>query len=136
MTLFLFYFRRIFPRVGEHSLTRKTSGRVGTVRAYQSMFLHLALCLLTPPLYSAYRDSGGKVTLAIFRCRKLTIAAVNGHAAGVGITGLQLPCDFRFVWGGAKLALPFVRRGIPPECNIRSPLFFSLPACGTNSNGG
>ncbi|KAF8485967.1 peroxisomal enoyl-CoA-hydratase [Russula ochroleuca] len=62
-----------------------------------------------------HRDSGGTVTLAIFRCRKLTIAAVNGHAAGVGITGLQLPCDFRFVWAGAKLAFPFVRRGIVPE---------------------
>jgi len=62
-----------------------------------------------------HRDLGGKITLAIFRCRKITIAAVNGHAAGVGITGLQLPCDFRFVWAGAKLALPFVRRGIAPE---------------------
>jgi enoyl-CoA hydratase/carnithine racemase len=64
---------------------------------------------------SAHRDGGGTVTLAIFRCRKLTIAAVNGHAVGVGITGLQLPCDFRFVWAGAKLAFPFVRRGITPE---------------------
>ncbi|KAI0303652.1 peroxisomal enoyl-CoA-hydratase [Multifurca ochricompacta] len=62
-----------------------------------------------------HRDAGGKVTLAIFRCRKITIAAVNGHAVGVGITGLQLPCDFRFVWAGAKLALPFVRRGIAAE---------------------
>ena len=55
------------------------------------------------------------MTLAIFRCRKITIAAVNGHAAGVGITGLQLPCDFRFIWVGAKLAFPFIRRGIAPE---------------------
>jgi len=55
------------------------------------------------------------VTLAIFRCRKITITAVNGHAAGVGITGLQLPCDFRFIWAGAKLAFPFIRRGITPE---------------------
>jgi len=62
-----------------------------------------------------HRDPGGKVTLAIFRCRKITITAVNGHAAGVGITGLQLPCDFRFIWAGAKLAFPFVRRGIAPE---------------------
>ncbi|KAH9953882.1 peroxisomal enoyl-CoA-hydratase [Russula dissimulans] len=62
-----------------------------------------------------HRDAGGTVTLAIFRCRKITIAAVNGHAAGVGITCMQLPCDFRFVWAGAKLTLPFVRRGIPAE---------------------
>ncbi|KAI0649033.1 peroxisomal enoyl-CoA-hydratase [Trametes meyenii] len=63
----------------------------------------------------AHRDSGGQVTLSIFRCRKITIVAVNGHAVGVGITGLQLPADIRFVWGGAKLAFPFVRRGIAPE---------------------
>jgi len=62
-----------------------------------------------------HRDSGGKVTLAIFRCRKITIVSVNGHAAGVGFSGLQLPCDFRFIWAGAKLALPFVRRGITAE---------------------
>lgn len=30
----------------------------------------------------AHRDDGGLVTLAIFRCRKITIAAVNGHAVG------------------------------------------------------
>jgi hypothetical protein len=62
------------------------------------------------------------VTLAIFRCRKITISAVNGHAAGVGITGLQLPCDFRFVWAGAKLAFPFIRRGIAPEGTWRTRL--------------
>ena len=28
----------------------------------------------------AHRDGGGQVTLAIFRCRKITICAVNGHA--------------------------------------------------------
>lgn len=70
---------------------------------------------LPPAARSAFKDPGGKITLAIFRCRKITIAAVNGHAAGLGITGLQLPCDFRFVWTGAKLTLPFVRRGIAPE---------------------
>jgi enoyl-CoA hydratase/carnithine racemase len=67
------------------------------------------------------------VTLAIFRCRKITIAAVNGHAAGVGITGLQLPSDFRFIWAGAKLAFPFIRRGIAPEGTLQlhaCPLFF------------
>jgi len=32
------------------------------------------------------------------------------------MTAMQLPFDFRFVWGGAKLSFPFVRRGIAPEC--------------------
>ncbi|KAH8101022.1 peroxisomal enoyl-CoA-hydratase [Cristinia sonorae] len=63
----------------------------------------------------AHRDTGGLVSLAILRCRKITIVAVNGHAVGVGMTALQLPFDFRFIWGGAKLALPFVRRGVSPE---------------------
>ncbi|KAJ6531958.1 peroxisomal enoyl-CoA-hydratase [Mycena capillaripes] len=63
----------------------------------------------------AHRDSGGKTSLVIYRCRKITIAAVNGHAAGVGMTAMQLPFDFRFVWAGAKLTFPFVRRGIVPE---------------------
>ena len=40
---------------------------------------------------------------------------------GVGVTGLQLPCDIRFVWAGAKLAFPFVRRGIAPEGACRHP---------------
>lgn len=31
------------------------------------------------------------------------------------MTALNLPFDFRFAWGGAKLAFPFVRRGITPE---------------------
>jgi hypothetical protein len=33
----------------------------------------------------------------------------------VGVTAFQLPFDFRFVWAGAKLVFPFVRRGISPE---------------------
>jgi hypothetical protein len=28
----------------------------------------------------AHRDPGGVVTLSILRCRKITVAAVNGHA--------------------------------------------------------
>jgi enoyl-CoA hydratase/carnithine racemase len=80
------------------------------------------------------------VTLAIFRCRKITIAAVNGHAAGVGITGLQLPSDFRFIWARAKLAFPFIRRGIAPEGTLQSHACpsSSLPllvlACGTRTD--
>ncbi|KAF5371330.1 hypothetical protein D9758_004221 [Tetrapyrgos nigripes] len=66
-------------------------------------------------LYKDHRDNGGKVSLAIYHCRKITIAAVNGHAAGVGMTAMQLPFDIRFVWAGAKLTFPFVRRGIVPE---------------------
>ncbi len=41
----------------------------------------------------------------------LVIAALNGHAIGIGLT-LALQCDLRFVAEGAKLAIPQVRRGM------------------------
>ncbi|KAF8910628.1 peroxisomal enoyl-CoA-hydratase [Gymnopilus junonius] len=59
----------------------------------------------------AHRDTGGMLSLVIYRCRKITIAAVNGNAAGVGMTALHLPFDFRFVWAGAKLTFPFFAAG-------------------------
>ncbi len=31
---------------------------------------------------SDFRDPGGRVALAIYNCRKITISAVNGHAVG------------------------------------------------------
>lgn len=36
------------------------------------------------------------------------------------MTALHLPFDFRFIWAGAKLTFPFVRRGIVPEGIIDS----------------
>ncbi|MEU4454158.1 enoyl-CoA hydratase-related protein [Nocardioides sp. NPDC023903] len=42
---------------------------------------------------------------------KLVIAAVNGHAIGIGLT-LALQCDLRLVAEDAKLAIPQVRRGM------------------------
>ncbi|KAJ3502683.1 hypothetical protein NLJ89_g8776 [Agrocybe chaxingu] len=63
----------------------------------------------------AHRDMGGQLSMAVYNNRKVTIAAVNGHAVGVGMTAMQLPFDIRFAWEGAKLAFPFVRRGIVPE---------------------
>ena len=46
--------------------------------------------------------------------RKPVIAAINGHAIGVGIT-YPLQCDVRFVAEDAKLQFAFVRRGVIPE---------------------
>jgi enoyl-CoA hydratase/carnithine racemase len=46
-----------------------------------------------------------------WRVRKLVIAAVNGHAIGIGLT-LALQCDLRFVAADAQLAIPQVRRGV------------------------
>jgi enoyl-CoA hydratase/carnithine racemase len=61
-----------------------------------------------------HRDGGGKVALAVYRCRKPVIAAINGHAVGVGIT-MTLPMDIRVVDEDAKIGFPFTRRGVVPE---------------------
>jgi len=45
---------------------------------------------------------------------KPLIAAMNGAAAGVGLC-LALYCDLRYVAAGAKLALPYPRRGLVAE---------------------
>ncbi len=59
-------------------------------------------------------DLGGQVVLRIFESLKPTIAAINGPAVGVGLT-MTLPMDVRLAVTGAKLAVPFVRRGIATD---------------------
>ncbi|OQO01995.1 hypothetical protein B0A48_12468 [Cryoendolithus antarcticus] len=61
-----------------------------------------------------HRDGGGRVALAIYRCRKVVIAALNGSAVGVGIT-MTLPCAIRVAWDQAKVGFVFARRGIVME---------------------
>ena len=46
--------------------------------------------------------------------RKPVIAAVNGHAIGIGLT-LAMQCDIRLVAEDAKLAFAHVRRGVLPD---------------------
>ena len=67
-----------------------------------------------PVTLSSYRDTGGRVSLAIYRCRKPVIAAINGSAVGIGIT-MTLPMDIRVVAEDAKIGFVFARRGIVPE---------------------
>jgi enoyl-CoA hydratase/carnithine racemase len=49
-----------------------------------------------------------------FEIAKPVIAAINGHAVGVGITYPML-ADVRIVAENAKIAFAFVRRGVLPE---------------------
>jgi len=52
--------------------------------------------------------------LALSRLRQVTIAAVNGAAAGLGST-LALACDVRVASSAARFTFPFLRLGILPE---------------------
>lgn len=58
--------------------------------------------------------AGREVALAIHRCGKPVIAAVNGAAAGGGM-GLALMCDMRWASEKAKFAQSFARIGLHPD---------------------
>lgn len=58
--------------------------------------------------------SANPVNPPAWRIRKPVIAAVNGHAIGVGFT-LTLHCDIRFMAHDAKYGIVQVRRGVMPD---------------------
>ncbi len=59
-------------------------------------------------------NDDGRPRLWPYQVRKPVIAAVNGHAVGVGITFAML-CDIRIVSQEAKIQYAMVRRGVVPE---------------------
>lgn len=67
-----------------------------------------------PQITAKVRDTGGRLTLAIHRCRKPVIAAINGPAVGIGAT-MTLAMDFRLASETARLGFVFARLGIVPE---------------------
>lgn len=69
-----------------------------------------------PDFVSGVRDTGGRVTLAIYGCRKPVVAAINGAAVGIGAT-MTLAMDFRLASETAKIGFVFGRLGIVPEAN-------------------
>lgn len=54
------------------------------------------------------------VGMPAFEVRKPVIAAMNGHAVGIGLT-LALQCDLRFVAREGKYGVLQVRRGVMPD---------------------
>lgn len=52
--------------------------------------------------------------LAIHRCRKSVIGALNGSAVGIGIT-MTLPMSIRIAYKDAKIGFVFARRGLIME---------------------
>ena len=60
------------------------------------------------------RDTGGRVTLAIYRCSKPVIAAINGAAVGIGAT-MTCAMDIRLASEKARIGFVFNKIGIVPE---------------------
>ncbi len=67
-----------------------------------------------PAIRDGVRDTGGRVTLAIFNCKKPVIAAVNGAAVGIGAT-MTLAMDIRMASEKARVGFVFGKLGIVPE---------------------
>jgi len=58
--------------------------------------------------------SAAAIAFPAFRVRKPVIAAVNGHAIGLGLT-LALQCDIRLLAREGKYGVVQVRRGVMPD---------------------
>lgn len=67
-----------------------------------------------PVIVAGVRDTGGRVTLAIFECKKPVIAAINGAAVGIGAT-MTLAMDIRLGSEKARIGFVFGKIGIVPE---------------------
>jgi enoyl-CoA hydratase/carnithine racemase len=67
-----------------------------------------------PAIAEGVRDTGGRVTLAIFRCKKPVIGAINGPAVGIGAT-MTCAMDVRLASEKARIGFVFGKLGIVPE---------------------
>jgi len=67
-----------------------------------------------PGVVAGVRDTGGLVSLAVYRCPKPVIGAINGAAVGIGAT-MTLPMDVRLASEKARIGFVFGRLGIVPE---------------------
>ena len=67
-----------------------------------------------PEYIRSVRDTGGRVTLAIYECKKPVIAAINGAAVGIGAT-MTCAMDIRLASEYAHIGFVFNKIGITPE---------------------
>lgn len=65
-------------------------------------------------IVTGVRDTGGRVSLAIFECRKPVIGAINGAAVGIGAT-MTLGMDIRLASKKARIGFVFGKIGVTPE---------------------
>ncbi|MDO9284731.1 MAG: crotonase/enoyl-CoA hydratase family protein [Aquabacterium sp.] len=67
-----------------------------------------------PAIVNGVRDTGGRVSLAVYDCKKPIIGAINGAAVGIGAT-MTLPMDVRLASDKARIGFVFGRIGVVPE---------------------
>jgi enoyl-CoA hydratase/carnithine racemase len=67
-----------------------------------------------PEVVAGVRDTGGRVSLAVYACTKPVIAAINGPAVGIGAT-MTLPMDVRLASDRARIGFVFGKIGVVPE---------------------
>ncbi|MBO6703725.1 MAG: crotonase/enoyl-CoA hydratase family protein [Pseudomonadales bacterium] len=65
-------------------------------------------------MVNGVRDTGGRVTLAIYECHKPVIGAINGAAVGIGAT-MTLGMDIRLLSEKARIGFVFGKIGVTPE---------------------
>jgi len=70
--------------------------------------------LESPEFVDGVRDTGGRLTLAIYQCDKPVIAAINGAAVGIGAT-MTCAMDIRLASEYARIGFVFNKIGITPE---------------------
>ena len=67
-----------------------------------------------PAYLQGVRDTGGRVSLAVYDCKKPIIGAINGAAVGIGAT-MTLPMDVRLASDKARIGFVFGRIAVVPE---------------------
>ncbi|MES2720606.1 MAG: crotonase/enoyl-CoA hydratase family protein [Pseudomonadota bacterium] len=65
-------------------------------------------------IHRGVRDTGGRVTLSIYECKKPVIGAINGAAVGIGAT-MTLAMDIRLASEKARIGFVFGKIGVVPE---------------------
>jgi enoyl-CoA hydratase/carnithine racemase len=67
-----------------------------------------------PAYVDGVRDSGGRVTLSMYDCKKPIIVALNGAAVGIGAS-MTLAADIRLASTKARIGFVFGKIGVTPE---------------------